>query len=156
MARIPIAIVTGLLGSGKTTLLNRLLRDPDMARTAVVINEFGEIGLDHALIATGGDTVVLLENGCLCCSVRGDFVTTLDDLHRRRSRDEGFYFDRVMIETSGLADPSPVIQAMLSEPTLAARYCVGTVLVTVDGVNGHATLDKHLESVRQVAHDGHH
>ena len=83
-------------------------------------------------------------------------MTTLDDLHRRRSRDEGFYFDRVMIETSGLADPSPVIQAMLSEPTLAARYCVGTVLVTVDGVNGHATLDKHLESVRQVAHDGHH
>jgi G3E family GTPase len=75
MARIPIAIVTGLLGSGKTTLLNRLLRDPDMARTAVVINEFGQIGLDHALIATGGDTVVLLENGCLCCSVRGDFVT---------------------------------------------------------------------------------
>ncbi|MGP0090948.1 MAG: CobW family GTP-binding protein [Xanthobacteraceae bacterium] len=150
MARIPVAIITGFLGSGKTTLLNRALRQPEFARSAVVINEFGEIGIDHALVTASDDSVVLLENGCLCCTVRGDLVATLDQIHRRRGRGE-MAFDRVLIETSGLADPAPVLQAFLSEPTLAARYRVGTVMATVDAVNGHATLDAHVEAVRQAA-----
>jgi G3E family GTPase len=150
MPRIPVAIVTGFLGSGKTTLLNQALRVPEMARTAVVVNEFGEIGLDHALVTASDDSVVLLENGCLCCTVRGDLVATLDQLHRRHTRGE-MPFDRVLVETSGLADPAPVLQAFLSEPTLAARYRVGTVVTTVDAVNGHGTLDAHVEGVRQAA-----
>lgn len=151
MTRIPIAIVTGFLGSGKTTLLNRLLREPALAHTAVVMNEFGEIGLDHALVAASKDHVVLLENGCLCCAVRGDLVATLDDLHNRRSRGDIPRFDRIVIETSGLADPSPVIHALLAEPTLAARFSVGTIVATVDAVNARHTLDSHMESVRQAA-----
>jgi len=147
----PITILTGFLGSGKTTLLNRALRDPAMANTAVVINEFGEIGLDHALAAQSDDTIMVLENGCLCCTVFGDLVTTLNNLYH--SREDGTIprFDHVVIETSGLADPSPLIQAFLSDPTLAGLYRIGAVVATVDAVNGPHTLDEHIESVRQVA-----
>jgi len=151
MPRIPVAIVTGFLGSGKTTLLNQALRVPAMARTAVVVNEFGEVGLDHMLVEASGDSVVLLENGCLCCTVRGDLVAALDNLYWRRARNDVPAFDRVAIETSGLADPSPVIQALTSEPTLAERYYVGALIAAVDAVNAPATLDAHVESVRQVA-----
>lgn len=151
MTRIPVAILTGFLGSGKTTLLNRLLREPALAHTAVVMNEFGEIGIDHALVAASDDHVILLENGCLCCAVRGDLVTTLDDLHRRRSRGDIPHFDQLVIETSGLADPSPVIHAVLTEPTLAARFSIVAIVATVDAVNGHYTLDSHMESARQIA-----
>ena len=151
MTHTPVTILTGFLGSGKTTLLNRVLRDPAMARTAVVINEFGEISLDHALMAASDDTIMVLENGCLCCTVFGDLVTTLNRLYHAREAGEIPGFDHVMIETSGLADPAPVIQAFLSDPTLAGLYRVAAVIATVDAVNGPDTLDKHVESVRQVA-----
>jgi len=147
----PITILTGFLGSGKTTLLNRALRDPAMANTAVVINEFGEVGLDHMLAAQSDDTIVVLENGCLCCTVFGDLVTTLNNLYHAREAGEIPRFDHVVIETSGLADPSPLIQAFLSDPTLAGLYRIGSVVATVDAVNGPGTLDNHVESVRQIA-----
>jgi G3E family GTPase len=146
-----ITILTGFLGSGKTTLLNRALRDPAMANTAVVINEFGEISLDHALAARSDDTIMVLENGCLCCTVFGDLVTTLNNLYHAREDGEISHFDHVVIETSGLADPSSLIQAFLSDPTLAGLYRIGVLVVTVDAVNGPGTLDKHVEAVRQVA-----
>ena len=151
MPHTPVTILTGFLGSGKTTLLNRALRDPAMANTAVVINEFGEVGLDQALAAQSDDTIMVLENGCLCCTVFGDLVTTLNNLYHAREDGKIPRFDHVVIETSGLADPAPVIQAFLSDPTLAGLYRIGTVIATLDAVNGRATLDKHVESVRQVA-----
>ncbi len=151
MPHTPVTILTGFLGSGKTTLLNRALRDPLMAHTAVVINEFGEISLDHVLAARSDDTVMVLENGCLCCTVFGDLVTTLNRLYHAREANEIPRFDHVVIETSGLADPAPVIQAFLSDPTLAGLYRIGAVVATVDAVNGPETLDRHFESVRQVA-----
>ena len=151
MSHTPVTILTGFLGSGKTTLLNRALRDPSMANTAVVINEFGEVGLDHMLAARSDDTIMVLENGCLCCTVFGDLVTTLNNLYHAREANEIPRFDHVVIETSGLADPSPLIQAFLSDPTLAGLYRIGTVVATVDAVNGPGTLDNHVESVRQIA-----
>ncbi len=151
MSHTPVTILTGFLGSGKTTLLNRALRDPSMANTAVVINEFGEISLDHALAAQSDDTIMVLENGCLCCTVFGDLVATLNNLYHAREAGEIPRFDHVVIETSGLADPSPLFQAFLSDPTLAGLYRIGAVIATVDAVNGPDTLDNHIESVRQVA-----
>jgi G3E family GTPase len=151
LSHTPVTILTGFLGSGKTTLLNRALRDPAMAHTAVVINEFGEVGLDHLLAAQSDDTIMVLENGCLCCTVFGDLVTTLNNLYHQREDGAIPRFDHVVIETSGLADPSPLIQAFLSDPTLAGLYRIGAVVATVDAVNGPHTLDEHIESVRQVA-----
>jgi G3E family GTPase len=151
MAQTPVSIVTGFLGSGKTTLLNRALADPRLARTAVLINEFGEIGLDHDLVQSGSDNVVLLENGCLCCAVKGDLVKALDRLARGALKGELPPFDRCIIETSGLAEPTPVIEVLLSEPTIAARYALHDVTTTVDAINGAATLDVHVESAKQVA-----
>jgi len=151
MPHTSVTILTGFLGSGKTTLLNRALRDPSMANTAVVINEFGEVGLDQALAAQSDDTIMVLENGCLCCTVFGDLVTTLNNLYHAREAGEIPRFDHVVIETSGLADPSPLIQAFLSDPVLAGLYRIGAVVATVDAVNGPNTLDNHVESVRQVA-----
>jgi G3E family GTPase len=147
----PVTILTGFLGSGKTTLLNRAMRDPAMAKTAVVINEFGEVPLDHVLAAQSDDTIMVLENGCLCCTVFGDLVTTLNNLYHRREDGDIPRFDHVVIETSGLADPSPLVQAFLSDPTLAGLYRIAAVIATVDAVNGPHTLDEHVESVRQVA-----
>ena len=146
-----VSILTGFLGSGKTTLLNRALREPAMANTAVVINEFGEISLDHALAAQSNDVIMVLENGCLCCTVFGDLVTTLNNLYHAREDGEIPRFDHVLIETSGLADPSSLIQAFLSDPVLAGLYRVGAMVATVDAINGPGTLDNHVESVRQAA-----
>ncbi|MCC7116407.1 MAG: GTP-binding protein, partial [Burkholderiales bacterium] len=117
-ARTPVSLVTGFLGSGKTTLVNRLLADGRMADTAVIVNEFGAIGLDHDLVAASDDAIVLLENGCLCCAVRGDLVRTLDELHRRRAGGALPPFARVLIETSGLADPGPVLQTFATDRAL--------------------------------------
>ena len=149
--RLPVTLVTGFLGSGKTTLINKALKSPDLARTVVVVNEFGEVGLDHKLYANSNDVVIVLENGCLCCTVRSDLVSTLNNLYHDRLGGRMPMFDNVVIETSGLAEPGPVLQAFLSEPTLDGLFRVGRVLTLVDGVNWPDTSTKHDEAVRQVA-----
>ena len=147
---IPVSLITGFLGSGKTTLLSRLLKNPDMKDTAVVINEFGEVGLDHELVeAVEGETVVM-DSGCLCCTVRGDLANALRTLYFRRARGEVPAFRRVVIETTGLADPAPVIQALMTFP-VARKFRLAQVITTVDAVNGAATLDRHPEAVKQAA-----
>ena len=149
--RIPVTLVTGFLGSGKTTLINAALRAKELAKTVVVVNEFGEVGLDHQLFASSSDSVVVLENGCLCCTVRSDLVGTLNSLYHARQAGEVPTFDNVVIETSGLAEPGPVLQAFLSEPTLDGLYRVASVLTLVDAVNWSGTSEAHEESIRQVA-----
>ena len=149
--RIPVTLVTGFLGSGKTTLINAALRSKELAKTVVVVNEFGEVGLDHQLFASSSDSVVVLENGCLCCTVRSDLVGTLNSLYHARQAGEVPTFDNVVIETSGLAEPGPVLQAFLSEPTLDGLYRVTSVLTLVDAVNWSGTSEAHEESIRQVA-----
>lgn len=149
--RLPVAIITGFLGSGKTTLLNRLLQDPAMAGAAVIINEFGDIGLDHLLIATPNENTVLLESGCICCTVRGDLVNTLRNLDRQRSKGDLPPFDRVLIETTGLADPVPIAQTLVTDEKLAPRYALDSIVTLVDAVNGSAQLDTQPESVKQAA-----
>lgn len=151
MSRIPTTIITGFLGSGKTTLLNRGLRDPGLRHAAVIVNEFGEIGLDHDLIEASDDAVVLLENGCLCCSVRGDLISTLMDLHRKRARQQIPAFDHVLIETSGLADPTAVAEVFRSEPSVRGCYTLAGIVASVDAVNGLETLEAHDQWVMQVA-----
>ncbi|MEK6591644.1 MAG: GTP-binding protein [Pseudomonadota bacterium] len=149
--RTPVAIITGFLGSGKTTLLNHLLQHPGMAGSAVIVNEFGEIGLDHLLIATPNENTVLLSSGCICCTLRGDLVDTLHDLFRRRRDGEIPVFDRVVIETTGLADPVPIIQTVVTDEKLARWFCLDSVVTLVDGVNGALQLDQQAESVKQAA-----
>ncbi|RJF89993.1 GTP-binding protein [Oleomonas cavernae] len=150
-AGIPVTLLTGFLGSGKTTVLNGLLRSPGMARTAVIINEFGEIGLDHDLVESAKDEMVLLKSGCLCCTVKGDLIEALRRLFLQRVRGEVPEFDRVVIETTGLADPAPIIHTLMSDPVVAARYRLDGVVTTVDSVLGLATLDAHAEAVKQAA-----
>lgn len=149
--RIPVTIVTGFLGSGKTTLINAALRAPEMAKTVVVVNEFGEVGLDHQLVTSSNDQVMVLENGCLCCTVRSDLVGTLNGLYHDRAAGRIPAFDNVVIETSGLAEPGPVLQAFLSEPTLDGLYRVASVITLVDAVNWKSTSERHDEAIRQVA-----
>lgn len=149
--RIPVTIVTGFLGSGKTSFINAALREPALSRTVVVVNEFGEVGLDHKLIASSNDAVVVLENGCLCCTVKSDLVGTLNSLYHSRQSGQIPAFDNVVIETSGLAEPGPVLQAFLSEPTLDGLYRVASVVTLVDAVNWDATCEAHDEAVRQTA-----
>lgn len=144
-------MLTGFLGSGKTTLLDRLIRHRGMARTAVVINEFGEVGLDHLLVARSSENTVLLNSGCLCCTVRGDLVDTLRDLFLKRVRGQVPEFDRVVIETTGLADPAPVLHTLMTDPLIAARFRLDGVITTMDACNGDWQLDCQRESVKQVA-----
>ncbi len=148
---IPVTLLTGFLGSGKTTVLNHVLKQPDMAATAVIVNEFGEIGLDHLLVERSCEDVVLLNGGCLCCTVRGDIVDTLTNLFVDRVKGRVPYFTRVAIETTGLADPAPVLHTLMTDPLVAARYMLDGVVTTVDAVNGAATLDKQPEAVKQAA-----
>ena len=150
-SRIPVTLVTGFLGSGKTTLINAGLKSPDLAKTVVVVNEFGEVGLDHQLYTSSNDAVVVLENGCLCCTVRSDLIGTMNSLYHDRAKGLLPDFNNVVIETTGLAEPGPVIQAFLSEPTLDGLYRVVNVVTVVDAVNWQATAQNHNEALRQVA-----
>jgi G3E family GTPase len=149
--RTPVHLLTGFLGSGKTTLLRQLLADPTLADTAVIINEFGEVGLDQLLVHEVIEDVVLLSSGCLCCSVRDDLLSTLADLDRMQRNGEIPRFSRAVVETTGLADPAPIMQAILSDRRLAKTFRLGAVITTVDGVNGAATLEAHREARQQLA-----
>jgi G3E family GTPase len=146
----PVSVVTGFLGSGKTTLIGRILRTPGYARTAVIVNEFGEIGLDHDLIAKSDETLLSLTTGCLCCAIRGDLVETLLDLRCRLDAGEIAY-DRVLIETSGLADPAPILHALMTDPGVTHSHRIDSVVTVADAVHGLATLDRHPEARRQAA-----
>jgi G3E family GTPase len=148
--RIPVTLLTGFLGSGKTTLLNAWLRSPELGDAAVIVNEFGEVGIDHALIASSSDNTIELSTGCLCCTVRGDLVDTLRELIVKREKGEVRAFDRVIIETTGLADPAPVIQALMTFP-VSRRFWLHQVVTAVDAANGARTLEQHPESVKQAA-----
>ena len=149
--RIPVTLVTGFLGSGKTTLINAGLKSPALSKAVVVVNEFGEVGLDHQLYTSSNDAVVVLENGCLCCTVRSELIETMNSLYHDRAKGQLPDFDRVIIETTGLADPGPILQAFLSEPTLDGLYRVTHVVTVVDAVNWPSTAEKHKEALRQVA-----
>lgn len=146
-----INLLTGFLGSGKTTLLKRMLEDPALADTAVLINEFGEVGLDHQLVERIDDNMVLLQSGCLCCTVRGELADALRDLHSRRERGLIPAFSRVVIESTGLADPFPVLSTIKADPVLRHHFRPGNVITTVDAVNGPSQLDTYVESNRQAA-----
>jgi G3E family GTPase len=150
-ARLPVSVLTGFLGSGKTTLLGKLLRHPAAGRVAVVINEFGEIGLDHDLIATSDETVVQLESGCLCCALQSDLVRTLRDLHIRRVKGEIAEFERVVIETTGLADPAPILQTLMADPLVEHHFRLDGVITLVDATSGGAMLERQPEALKQAA-----
>ena len=148
---IPVSLLTGFLGSGKTTVLNHVLHDPRMDKSAVIVNEFGEVGLDHELMVAGSEDMVLLNSGCLCCTVRGDLVNTLRDMVMLRLREDVPSFDRVLIETTGLADPAPILHTLMSAQLVTNYFRLDGVITTVDAANGADTLDRQFESVKQVA-----
>jgi G3E family GTPase len=148
---IPVTVLTGFLGSGKTTVLNHLLRQPALNHVVVIINEFGEVALDHLLVESSEDRLALLENGCICCSVREDLIETLADLASRRVAGTIPPFHRVLVETTGIADPVPVLHTLMTAPDIVGRYRVDGVVATVDAVNGAQTIDAHGEAARQIA-----
>ncbi len=150
-SRTPLYLLTGFLGSGKTTLLKRLLAHPGLADTAVIVNEFGEVGLDHLLLEQGRENAVLLDSGCLCCALDDSLAETLDALYHRRARGEIPPFRRVVVETSGLADPAPSLHTLMTNRLLAARYDIGAVLATVEAPGLAAGLERFVELRRQIA-----
>lgn len=147
----PVNLITGFLGSGKTTLLQRLLDDPALADTAVLINEFGEVGLDHHLLDRIDETMVLLPSGCLCCTIRGELSAAIRDLHGRRDRGEVPAFRRLVVESTGLADPFPILSTVQADPVLRHHFRWGNIVTTIDAVNGLSQLDRRPESVKQAA-----
>jgi G3E family GTPase len=148
---MPVTVITGFLGSGKTTLLNHLLSSPDMADTAVIINEFGEISLDHLLVETAIENTLVLQSGCICCSIRGDLVDTLLDLQKKRQQNLIPAFSRIAIETTGVADPAPILRTLGTDPLLAPQFVVKAVVTTVDAINSRDQLASFAEAVQQVA-----
>ena len=149
--RIPVTILTGFLGAGKSTLLNRILRDAVMKDAAVIINEFGDVGIDHLLVESSGDSIIELSDGCLCCTVRGELVDTLANLMDAVQTGRVKPVKRVVIETTGLADPAPVMQAIMGNPVIAQNFELDGVVTVIDAVNGLQTLDNHEEARKQVA-----
>lgn len=150
-SKIWVTLITGFLGSGKTTLLNTLLNHPAMSQAAVIVNEFGEIGLDYDLVERSDESVVQLANGCLCCSVKGDLIDTFRDLHIQRNAGTIPHFDRVVIETTGIADPMPILQIVFTNPMVMNHYALDGVVTTVDAVNGPSSIDRFTECVKQAA-----
>jgi G3E family GTPase len=148
---IPVSVLTGFLGSGKTTLLNSLLKDSFLANACVIINEFGDVGIDHLLVEKTDENIVELSSGCLCCTIRGDLIDTMNNLLDKRAAGTLKAFDRIVIETTGLADPAPVLHALMRDDLLLQRVKLEGVITVVDGFNGMATLDAHPEAVKQVA-----
>lgn len=148
---IPVSVLTGFLGSGKTTVLARLLKNPALEKTAIIVNEFGEVGLDHDLLQHSDEDLVLLANGCVCCTVRGDLVEAFHKLERQRTAGKSAAFERVIIETTGLADPAPILHTLMTDPFVTAHYRLEQVVTTLDAVNAMATLDRHDEAVKQTA-----
>ena len=149
--RFPVSVITGFLGSGKTTLINRLLKRPDMNRVAVIVNEFGEQAIDNDLVEVSSEQMMLLNNGCLCCVLRGDLQETLRDLYVKRRNGDIIDFDRVIIETTGLADPAPVMQTLMTDDMLQENYRLDCVVTLVDAVNGLEQLETMEEPVKQAA-----
>lgn len=150
-ALTPVLVVTGFLGSGKTTLLNRLLRHPALGDAAVLVNEFGEVGIDHQLVEKVDESTVLLSSGCLCCTIRDDLKQAVLEIHDKRARGVVPPFGRVIVETTGLADPAPILATFMNDVSLRHHYRLATVVATVDAVNGRAHLDRQEESVKQAA-----
>lgn len=147
----PVTLLTGFLGSGKTTLLNHILREPGIEETAVLINEFGAVSIDHLLVREASENLMVMSNGCICCSVAGDMVQALRDLYFKRANGEVPAFRRVIIETTGLADPAPIMHTLIEMPLVAARYSLAGIVTTVDAEHGGRQLDEHAESVKQAA-----
>ncbi|MBT5649258.1 MAG: GTP-binding protein [Rhodospirillaceae bacterium] len=148
---IPVTVLTGFLGSGKTTILSRILRDPAFEDTAVIVNEFGEVGLDHLLVESSDESIVDLSCGCICCTIRGDLMATLIDLYERREAGEIRRFKRVVVETTGLADPAPIIHTLMQEPLVFNHYRLARVVTAVDAVNAMSTFDRQPEAIKQAA-----
>ncbi len=149
--RIPVSIITGFLGAGKSTLLNRLLKDPEMNDAAIIINEFGDVSIDHLLVESAGEGIIELAEGCLCCTVRGELVDTLAELMDGIQTGKLKAVKRVVIETTGLADPAPVMQSIMGNPVIAQNFVLNGMITVVDAVNGLSTLDNHQEAVKQAA-----
>src|ERR1700723_4704585 len=147
---IPVTLLTGFLGSGKTTVLNHVLKQPEMAATAVIVNEFGEIGIDHLLVEKAIDDVVLMQSGCLCCTIRGDIAETLVNLFVDRAKGRIPGFERVVIETTGLADPAPILHALMTDPIVGERYMIDGAGTTIDAGNGGDTLDRHVQAMKKA------
>ena len=148
---IPLTILTGFLGAGKTTCLNQLVSNPALSDTLILINEFGAVGLDHLFIEKIDGDMILMSSGCICCTIRGDLVTTLEDLLKRLDNGRIKAFNRVILETTGLADPAPILHAIMYHPYLMLRYRLDGVVTVIDAINGATTLDAHEEAVKQAA-----